>query len=249
MAATIEMESYLSPPETIGAAQCACGQEDTNSIKEKTATIALCLWHWYHKKLVGLMEWLPQWVERLEQISGQQNVKLLFEKLQQNLISTPVLAHPDFSQRFILDTDVSNTSGLGAVLSQVDRSRSLHMRADCWARQRGDGAWWEESCWSWLRSLDIFVPIHGPKIPSLYRSWFPNMILQSFRELEGQLACWLEKLQELDFVMQMCCHKFHANNVVDFVTVIVWLKTVLRLQSLPCRAQRSQEYRIFEQSR
>ena len=45
MAATIEMESYLSPPETIGAAQCACGQEDTNSIKEKTATIALCLWH------------------------------------------------------------------------------------------------------------------------------------------------------------------------------------------------------------
>ena len=40
VAATIEMESYLSPPETISAAQCTCGQEDADSIREKTAMIA-----------------------------------------------------------------------------------------------------------------------------------------------------------------------------------------------------------------
>ena len=71
VAATIEMESYLSPPETIGAAQCACGQEDADSIKEKTATIAPVSGT-DTTKLVGLMERLLQRVERLEQNSGRQ---------------------------------------------------------------------------------------------------------------------------------------------------------------------------------
>ena len=51
-----------------------------------------------------------------------------FEELRQNLISTPVLARPDFSQRFILDTDASNT-GLGAVLSQGDSNGQEHIIA------------------------------------------------------------------------------------------------------------------------
>ena len=59
VAATIEMESYLSPPETIGTAQCACGQEDADSIEEKTATIAPVSGT-DTTKLLGLMERLLQ---------------------------------------------------------------------------------------------------------------------------------------------------------------------------------------------
>ena len=40
-----------------------------------------------------------------------------FEKLKQLLVSSPMLAFPDFSRRFILETDASET-GLGAVLAQ-----------------------------------------------------------------------------------------------------------------------------------
>ena len=43
-----------------------------------------------------------------------------FQELRQRLTSAPILAHPDFSQQFILDTDASDI-GMGAVLSQVDR--------------------------------------------------------------------------------------------------------------------------------
>lgn len=40
-----------------------------------------------------------------------------FEKLKCHLVSTPILAHPDFSLPFVLDTDASQV-GIGAVLSQ-----------------------------------------------------------------------------------------------------------------------------------
>ena len=40
-----------------------------------------------------------------------------FNFLRKELSTTPVLTHPDFSTRFILDTDASNFS-IGAVLSQ-----------------------------------------------------------------------------------------------------------------------------------
>jgi hypothetical protein len=41
-----------------------------------------------------------------------------FLQLRKQLSSAPILAHPDFSQQFILDTDGSE-SGLGGVLSKV----------------------------------------------------------------------------------------------------------------------------------
>ena len=47
--------------------------------------------------------------------------QMAFEELRQQLTSAPVLAYPDFSQQFILDTDVSDL-GIGAVLSQVNEA-------------------------------------------------------------------------------------------------------------------------------
>jgi hypothetical protein len=41
--------------------------------------------------------------------------QLAFEELKNRLVSSPILAHPDFSKKFILDTDASNEA-IGAVL-------------------------------------------------------------------------------------------------------------------------------------
>ena len=51
-----------------------------------------------------------------------------FDELRNQLISTPNLAFPDYTERFILDTDASDT-GLGAVLSQLDEEGAEHVVA------------------------------------------------------------------------------------------------------------------------
>lgn len=48
-----------------------------------------------------------------------------FQHLKARLVEPPVLAYPEFSKRFVLETDAS-TKGLGAVLSQEQEDGKLH---------------------------------------------------------------------------------------------------------------------------
>jgi hypothetical protein len=60
----------------------------------------------------------PPITEKNLNFSWNENCELAFEELKKHLISSPVLAHPDYSKPFLVDTDASG-EGLGAVLAQV----------------------------------------------------------------------------------------------------------------------------------
>ena len=62
---------------------------------------------------------LHRLTERSSHFHWNDECQWAFEELRQSLSSAPVLAFPDFSRPFILDTDASDV-GIGAVLSQVD---------------------------------------------------------------------------------------------------------------------------------
>ena len=136
-----------------------------------------------------------------------------FDELRRRLTSAPVLAYPDFSRQFILDTDASDT-GIGAVLSQLDddgRERVIAYgsrlltkteRRYCVTRRE-------------LLAVVTFTKQYRSYLTGrqfLLRTDHGSLTwLRNFREPEGQLARWLERLQELDFEIVHRGGKRHTN--------------------------------------
>ena len=136
-----------------------------------------------------------------------------FTKLRQCLCSAPVLAYPDFSRQFILDTDASDV-GIGAVLSQVDaegherviaygsRALSKAERRYCVTRRE-------------LLAVVVFTRQYRPYLVGqkfLLRTDHGSLVwLRNFKEPEGQLARWLERLQEMEFDVVHRRGKVHTN--------------------------------------
>ena len=136
-----------------------------------------------------------------------------FAELRQKLCTAPVLVFPDFTKPFLLDTDASNT-GIGGVLSQLDdegkehviafasRTLSKSERRYCVTRRE-------------LLAVVVFTEQFRPYLLgrrfTLRTDHGSLSWLQSFKEPEGQLARWLEKLQEYHFDIVHQPGRKHAN--------------------------------------
>ena len=136
-----------------------------------------------------------------------------FEELRHRLITAPVLAFPDYEREFILDTDASDT-GIGAVLSRVQEDGSERViayasrvltkpeRRYCVTRRE-------------LLAVVCFVQHFRPYLLGrhfLLRTDHGSLTwLSNFKEPEGQLARWLERLQEYNFTIAHRPGKKHQN--------------------------------------
>ena len=145
-----------------------------------------------------------KWTEQCEQA---------FTSLKTHLTSAPTMALLDWSQEFILDTDASNT-GIGAVLSQLHSDGTEHVisyasriltkseRNYCVTRKELLAVVYFLQHFRQYLLSDHFTlqTDHGAL------TW-----LQKFKKPEGQLARWLEKLQEYNFtIIHRPGHK-HSN--------------------------------------
>ena len=124
-----------------------------------------------------------------------------FSTLLSKLTTTPVLAYPDFNQQFILDTDASNVA-IGAVLSQIGDDGQEHVIA-YGSKLLTKGECQYSVTRRELLAVVVFTKYFRPYL--LGRSFVLRtdhgslQWLFNFKDPEGQVARWLEALQELNF--------------------------------------------------
>ena len=126
-----------------------------------------------------------------------------FDELRKCLVSSPILAYPDYNRRYILDTDASDT-GIGAVLSQISDEGSERVIAYA---SRSLSRPEQRYCVTRKELLAVVSFVQQFRQYLLGREFTLRtdhgslVWIRNFKEPEGQLARWLEKLQEYNFTV------------------------------------------------
>jgi transposase InsO family protein len=127
----------------------------------------------------------------------QQNA---FDTLKQRLVTAPVLALPAPEGEWILDTDASKT-GLGAVLSQVQdgQERVIAYFSRVLSSAERNYCVTRLELLAMVKAISHFhVYLYGRKF-TLRTDHSSLTWLYRFKEPEGQMCRWLERLQNYDF--------------------------------------------------
>ena len=156
--------------------------------------------HFIHR-FATIAKPLHRLTEKITTFKWTSQCQEAFNYLKQCLVTAPILAFPDYTKPFILDTDASDI-GIGAVLSQFDKSsrerviayasRTLSKpeRRYCVTRKE------LLSVVTFIRYFRSFLL--GQKF-TLRTDHGSLTWLSKFKQPEGQLARWIEKLQEYNF--------------------------------------------------
>ena len=135
-----------------------------------------------------------------------------FLNLKRRLVSAPILALPDWSKPFLLDTDASDT-GIGAVLSQIDGEKEhvIAYASRILTKAERNYCVTKRELLAVVTFLQHFRPylLKGPF--TLRTDHGALTWIQKFKEPEGQVARWLQKLQEYQFSIIHRPGKQHNN--------------------------------------
>ena len=151
---------------------------------------------------------LYQLTERSKPFAWTAECGEAFSTLKKHLSTPPVLVFPDFAREFILDTDASN-QGIGAVLSQSDGQEQVVAYASrlLSTTERRYSVTRKE-----LLAVVVFLRQYLLGSKFILRTDHGSLVwLRNFKEPEGQLARWLEKLEEFQFEIVHRKGKVHSN--------------------------------------
>ncbi|GBN10046.1 Transposon Ty3-I Gag-Pol polyprotein [Araneus ventricosus] len=135
-----------------------------------------------------------------------------FNSLKQAMITSPVLSYPRTDKEFILDTDASS-EGIGAVLSQKigNEECAIAYFSKILGKPERNYCVTSKELLAIVKSIEHFHHyFYGRKF--LLRSDHASLRwLLNFREPEGQIARWIQRLQEYDFEIQNRKGTSHGN--------------------------------------
>eukprot|EP00731_Ephydatia_muelleri_P019301 Em0012g126a len=166
--------------------------------------LGLANYHWrFIKNFSSIAKPLQHLTEKNNMFHWNELCQSAFDELRRCLVSSPVLAYPDYSKCFVLDTDASDV-GIGAVLSQPSEDgseRVIAYASRSLSRQEQRYCVTRRELLAVVEFTHHFRPYLLGRQFTLRTDHGSLVWLQNFKEPEGQLARWLERLQEFDFVV------------------------------------------------
>ncbi|MCG8033694.1 MAG: DDE-type integrase/transposase/recombinase, partial [Candidatus Thiodiazotropha taylori] len=196
-----------------GKIQCIKNWPEPSNLKEVRSFLGLCS---YYRRFIAdystIAKPLTRLTEKNKRFDWTTQCTEAFERLKNLLITAPVLAHPDFSKPFIIDTDASDEA-IGAVLSQkigsteevvayANRTLTKSERKYCVTRKE-------------LLALVYFVKyfrhyLYGRKFTARTDHGSLKWIM-NFKNPEGQVARWLEVLSSFSMTVEHRPGRLHGN--------------------------------------
>lgn len=206
----ISREGVRTDPEKISAVKSWPRPENANQLR---SFLGLCT---YYRRFVRNFSRIARPLHRLTEVKQKYEwttaCEDAFQTLKRELTSSPILVYPQLEKPFIVDTDASN-EGIGAVLSQetkgvehvvayFSKSLSKPERNYCTTRKE---------LLAIVKSVEHFHHyLYGRKF--LLRTDHASLSwLLNFKSPEGQVARWIQRLQEYDFEIQHRKGASHGN--------------------------------------
>jgi deoxyuridine 5'-triphosphate nucleotidohydrolase len=179
------------------------------------------------RQFLGLASYYRKFVEGFAKIAAplnqlmkkeisyewEQQHQEAFEYLKKRLVTTPILAHPDFNKPFVIMTDAS-ALGLGAVLSQKDdNGRETVIR---YASRRTNDAERSYSatnleCLAVVWAVQYFRKYVAGTRFQIITDHSAITSLMKTQNPRGQMARWIIALQEYDFEVIYRPGRIHSN--------------------------------------
>jgi RNase H-like domain found in reverse transcriptase/Reverse transcriptase (RNA-dependent DNA polymerase)/Integrase zinc binding domain/Integrase core domain/gag-polyprotein putative aspartyl protease len=135
-----------------------------------------------------------------------------FDKLKELLCSAPILTYPTVGSKFIVDTDASNT-GIGGVLSQIEHGeeRVVAYFSKTLSKAERNYCVTRRELLAIVKTIEQFHKyLYGQEF--LIRTDHASLKwLLQFKNLEGQLARWMVRLQEYNFQIEHRSGRTHLN--------------------------------------
>ncbi|KRX56856.1 Retrovirus-related Pol polyprotein from transposon [Trichinella sp. T9] len=158
---------------------------------------------------------LHRLTEQGRQFSWSNEAEEALQRLKRALTTAPILAFPRFDIPFVIDTDASET-GIGAVLSQKHDPEGERVIAYA-SRTLSKTDWKYSTTRKELLSIVYFTKLFRPYLVGqrfTLRTDHDSLTwLRNFKEPEGQVARWLEHLQEYD--MEVVHRRGRQHNNAD----------------------------------
>lgn len=135
-----------------------------------------------------------------------------FAQLKHALTSAPILSYPQTKGRFILDTDASNMA-IGGILSQVQdgKEKVIGYFSKVLSKPERNYCVTRRELLAAVKSMEHFYKyLYGREFLLRTDHAALKWLLQ-FKNPEGQVARWIERLQEYNFTVEHRAGKLHSN--------------------------------------